>query len=448
MVDLKSIIDNPLSNEETINGLIDAYIEGGEYWQFLTREKRAKDTTFADQYYIDYLNSMIFNNFRKNYLDGSYFNLTKEEFEEARENMLEKRFTTKDFFYYMTIRGYLREIGELSNTQEVEKAINIENDYLYNKYFKDILSKEQVKERLKEVYLKDNNWRIINSKTETGKNNRIEELNDIKHRLYLNLSNEDIHRMATLFINECREKGIPYYFKIALNTSRDDSIIIYSSDELLESYIIILNEIVKKHPGIEYNSFNPPLLTGKINNWIGYGEEPANTIDSYNESRYFPIIFAIKKTYKDWLNRYKDEKIIALPDESGRILTPLEYISMKASESYNKQNNTTNNEEQLKEAIKITEQLYQGQNIEENNENYQLSKFCEKGLRYFIKYIKELDKNFISQLVFNIEESMSKEGINKDNLCFNEEKPIRIVEEKEEKGPLKYLKRKLKIKVR
>ena len=428
MIDLKTVIKDPLLSRKTIDELFDISIEGGEYWQFVNSIKRGKDLTEVDDYYVDQLYSMIFNNARENYLNGSFINLTEKEFSEARDKMLESRIASKDFFHFITVRGYLREIGKLSSKSAIEKALSVSNTYLFEKYFKDIFSYDEVKNILGRIISNDNEWQIIDSRNETGTNKRIKELSEIKHRLYLNLANCDIHRFANYFIVKCQEQKIPYSFKIAKDTSRDDSIILFSDDELLDSYLNVLEQIKNEYPDIVERSYDTPVLCGKINNWIGYGEEPINSFDSYINTRCFPIIFAIKKSYKEWLKEHKDDSIIALPDESGKIITPMEFISLEASKKWLRDNSTeeefnldyivTNTKNIVKE---IAEKLFQGQKYNQSSRDM-LSYYCQKELDSFIKYIPQLDDEFIPNLVFNIKKSLQNEGVSYDNLCFNESK--------------------------
>ena len=178
-------------------------------------------------------------------------------------------------------------------------------------------------------------------------------------------------------------------------------------------------------------SYNPPILSGKIDEWIGYGEVPSKKEDSYTSKRFFPIIYAIKKSYNEWLKKNRDEKIIVATgsNNGNMLLTPLEYISIRAIDCFyrDKYNylgiNIDSLEDQkvLNEYIGITEKLYQGQIINEPNNSDPIVGYCENELRQFIKKIPKLDDSFIPELLINIQEALSQEGISSKNICFNEE---------------------------
>ena len=50
--------------------------------------------------------------------------------------------------------------------------------------------------------------------------------------------------------------------------------VIYADTKLLPYYLCILGEIEKEYPDIIKRCGRPPILSGVIRNWIGYGSEP------------------------------------------------------------------------------------------------------------------------------------------------------------------------------
>ena len=71
----------------------------------------------------------------------------------------------------------------------------------------------------------------------------------------------------------------------------------------------ILKELKNEHKEIFDRVNMPPILTGKIDGWIGYGSEPTVLLDgentSFNEIRSIAINNGIKIALNEWL--YKNE---------------------------------------------------------------------------------------------------------------------------------------------
>ena len=123
-------------------------------------------------------------------------------------------------------------------------------------------------------------------------------LNDIDYcisRLYINCDQQDLMKFANLFTDRCRTEQLPTYFKYVSNNNsyRSDQIVIYSNLKDLANYIQILQEIGEENPEIVERCGNPPLLTGKIDKWIGIGDEPINR-ESYTQLR-SNIIYKVLK---------------------------------------------------------------------------------------------------------------------------------------------------------
>ena len=116
---------------------------------------------------------------------------------------------------------------------------------------------------------------------------------DVTDRLYLNIADySQSYKFCELFAAECERRGIPYYFKTAsavdgnrlqpMQLKRDESIVIYSGKKYLGEYTNIASEIVSKYG---FKLEDPPILTGKLKNNIGYGAEPNIDNESFNSIR-------------------------------------------------------------------------------------------------------------------------------------------------------------------
>ena len=138
--------------------------------------------------------------------------------------------------------------------------------------------------------------------------------------------------MTTYLVEKCDERHLPYYFKFDQYADRDDTIVIYSSTDNLPKYLEILQEIKKEHSELISRMKDPPILTGKIDGWIGYGSEPVKTPDgkmhSFNEIRAKVLEYSIGKITKMWIMNHRNQQITY----QGQKLSFQEYIAMKSVE--------------------------------------------------------------------------------------------------------------------
>lgn len=188
----------------------------------------------------------------------------------------------------------------------------------YLKSFGKVNSMEDIK-RLKSNPLFDNEingWELndgwnhfksqyISARTE----NRI----SVKHRLYVGCQNQDMWKLAQLFKSKCEAQQIPFYFKLASSSDRDDKMVIYADTDNLANYINTLQEIAQENPEIMQRCGEPPALTGKIDKWIGIGDEPPLKADgsnqSYNSLRATIFEDAIEETLISDITEFKGKDI-------------------------------------------------------------------------------------------------------------------------------------------
>lgn len=108
----------------------------------------------------------------------------------------------------------------------------------------------------------------------------------INHRLYLNCQNSDIDFIIRRLLEKFEEKSLSYNLKFDTSEiARDDKIIIYTDTFHLLDYVEALKEFEREYPEIMKRTSNPPILVGKIDQWIGYGDEPEYESESYNDLR-------------------------------------------------------------------------------------------------------------------------------------------------------------------
>ena len=162
------------------------------------------------------------------------------------------------------VQQYLSTFGKVSSMDDITR---LKSNPLFDK---DLNSWEL-----------NDGWDHIKSRYING---RQEDAIGVKHRLYVGCQNQDIWKMMQLFKTKCEEKGIPYYFKSAASSERADKIVIYSDTKELAQYIDILREIGKENPEIVQRCGTPPVLTGRIDDWIGIGDEPPKKENGENQS--------------------------------------------------------------------------------------------------------------------------------------------------------------------
>ncbi len=134
----------------------------------------------------------------------------------------------------------------------------------------------------------------------------------IEHRLYINTNAEDLYKMVSLFREKCDSKNIPYVYKYNESSVRDDGIVIYSSTELLETYLKVLNEIKKENPDLVSRINEPPILSGKMG-YVGYGSEPdyddRGMTQSFNRIRSDIIEESINEASRNWFKNHLNLKL-------------------------------------------------------------------------------------------------------------------------------------------
>ena len=135
----------------------------------------------------------------------------------------------------------------------------------------------------------------------------------VDHRLYVNIDNEDIYLLAHKFVEKCREKDIPFYFKFEDSDNRQDNFVIYSDTKNLIKYMECLDEVFSQNKNLSNTSNSSLMFTGKINENYSIGDEPFQKSEkraSFYGIRSNSIDNALKKTRNYWL--YKNQYRIKL----------------------------------------------------------------------------------------------------------------------------------------
>lgn len=262
LVDIYTSIKNPLEDEELLKKIVLEYsksdrtnlLGSSNLYSLLVTINKSKDSSsinledredFLVKTYNQWIENMIsLDDAHIQYLESNYKMDAKE------------------------IQQYLKSFGKVSSIEDIKR---LKSNPLFDKEIND--------------WELQDGWEHIKSKYISG---RTENGISVKHRLYVSCQNQDMWRLAQLFKSKCEEQQIPFYFKLGMSAERDDKMVIYADTDNLLKYINILQEIAQENPEIMRRCGKPPALTGKIDGWIGIGDEPPKKNgknQSYNSLR-------------------------------------------------------------------------------------------------------------------------------------------------------------------
>ena len=282
------------------------------------------------------------------------------------------------------MRKQLSIIDDVSTEEEVEKIIN---EFIDNPQFSEAYKKYKYTVNQSSLFDK---WLYVDS-SKLGQR----PTNNAQHRLYLNVERPYIENMILLLITEADKRNMEFTLKYSDGGYRDDTIVIYANDTNVLQYLEILRDFREKYPIFNSEIYSPPIMTGTIDGWIGYGAEPTITINkeqqSYTSLREKIIKEAISKAYSYWLSSHGGVKnfseyeiaerdsgfIQAVRDEIIRVSKEYEIDEnnfcfdtktvdqMKQTDSKSEQpsrqqiSNTQTEETRYKEAIALADELLQ-----------------------------------------------------------------------------------------
>ena len=409
-------IENPLNDDEVVRKLIEGYsdeLRTKEYYKKLVqvnyKEKKYTGINMEDK---DRLVSQIFNDWKKDLT----LNIKDDEIKKYN----------KDF-------PYLREF--LKNTPYVKSA---------KEFFK-IKRKVDEDEKLEIIYPKytpfshGKSWTYISHNSiNPSKYKKI----IVDHRLYLNTENIDTYKVMELFRNKCKERELDYHFKFSDIGDRDDTIVIYSDDKKLSKYLEILEEIKKEEPEIVKRAQTPPMLTGKIDGWIGYGSEPkldedGNT-NSFNNVRSGIIQNAISKETIKWirenkeltkentgLNEYLTKQIFDDIKDKYRMVKSVDEPEFQEKLLKKLENDISKNKSEILEGKFDGVKEF---NIDDINIKVD-SEMIQRAFRPFSKKILKKDPSFLGKVRDAIKEEGLANGIDSEKFCFDIDKRDQLFNE-------------------
>lgn len=309
---LYSQINNPIDDIDVLKKIVDVYSNqdkgmGGFYGRLV----KASSKNNSGQYVIsdsDLFFSKMFNKWKK-----SIVSMTKEEF-------LAQKSYGNDF---VVMRNYLKSVPDVKTAKEAKDIVWAERN-------------DKTLERAFEKYRWDrlgdtSGWQHVCSKYLTANK---DEYPNVEHRLYLSTDSLDTFKLVNYLVDKFDEHGLPFYFKFDIGGFRDDTVVIYSATETLGEYIDILREIKNEHPDLGARFMIPPLLTGKIDGWIGYGSEPGKLPDgsstSFNEVRTKILEPIVDNNTKKWILNHKNTLI----KYQSRMIPFQEYFAIKVTEHF------------------------------------------------------------------------------------------------------------------
>lgn len=285
--DIYSSVENPLDNEEMLKKIVEAYSKSSrtdlfgssDLYSSLVKMNQTKDSSQInlddrEAFMVETYNQWIDNMLSLN--DAHIQYLEKSRGMDARQ-----------------MQQYLRSFGKVSSMDDIKR---LKSNPLFD-------------EEINGWELQDG-WEHIKSQYISG---RTESRISVKHRLYVGCQNQDMWKLARLFKSKCEEQQIPFYFKLGSSSERDDKMVIYADTDNLGNYISALQEIAQEHPEIMQRSGEPPALTGKIDGWIGIGDEPPKKENgknqSYNSLRADIFENAIEETIFNELKEFKGKNV-------------------------------------------------------------------------------------------------------------------------------------------
>ena len=410
-------IENPLNDDEVVRKLIESYsdeLRTKSYYNKLVqvnyKEKKYKEINMEDK---DRLVSQIFNDWKKDLT----LNIKDDEIKKYNKEFPPLREFLKNTPYVKSAKEFFKIYGKVDRDKQLET--------IYSKYT---------------PFSHGESWTYISHNSiNPSKYKKI----IVDHRLYLNTENIDTYKVMELFRNKCKERELDYHFKFSDNGDRDDTIVIYSDDRKLSDYIEILEEIKKEEPEIVKRAQTPPMLTGKIDGWIGYGSEPpldenGKHTNSFNSVRSGIIQNAISKETMKWirenkeltkedleLNEYLTKQISDDIKDKYRMYKSVYEPEFQEKLLKRLEKEIEKNKSELLEGKfdKIKEFNIDGLDIEVDSE------MIQRAFRPFSKKILKKDPSFLEKVRNAIKEEGLANGIDSEKFCFDIDKRDQLFNE-------------------
>lgn len=448
LVDIYNSIQNPLDNKDTLLSLLDIYLDNekrnvnreNRNQRFFNRSQHfytSKSNKHISKYYPsirDDLYSELFEIWKNNII-----NMTQEKYSEIYGDR--GNFNDSDFKELVT---YLNEIPTPTTYNEV---VSIINNKVKNPLLNQAMSKYSFTTEDYSNFL--SSWTHITSSKLAESNNS----KNIKHSLFINVSSTCVDLFVSNLLSEFSNRKINYNFEFDKHAENDNSITIFLSDnelsvgiEILENVKKSIEQYQKNHPNHrdDFKIYNPPILAGKIDGWIGYGAIPDKDILdddlSYLELRGKEIIpNAISNALREWCLENRDKQI-----KYGNL--NLNYFSYFVKNIYDDFINTMyrsfeqhnynskflrsrrNQRKFLYHITNAVDAIYSGEHVDEeviiveldDNESFSYTiDELEHILNTKALEIAKEDSNFLQLVQNQIKDECQKNGVEENEFCFN-----------------------------
>ena len=227
-----------------------------------------------------------------------------------------------------------------------------------------------------------------------------------EHSLSVKFAKNDtssLIKFVHIFQNKCKEKELPYSTELF---KPDCWYVIHSDTELLPIYLEILEEIGREYPDIKEKVEEPPLIVGKINEWIGYISCPNDYFQSYYEIHADIVNRVVSQKLDEWeengedrSNLYKNSKFLEEVRREIKKATELDDI-----DDYNFAFKKDTKEKflNLDHSYKVTNDFYsQLNNITSKKYNSSpRKKTLSETISHYYNYLKDFAKNAHIEIVY------------------------------------------------
>lgn len=263
---------------------------------------------------------------------------------------------------------------------------------------------------------------------------------ELKHKFYLNVSRENIYKLARIYAEKCDEKGLQFYFKIDLHGDRDESIVIYSTTENLLDNYNVLREIGKEMPEITKRTTPPVLVAGVLDGWIGYGSEfkPIGQQQSQEEISYSSARASLlQEACTNYMLHHLNEHVIS-PDKTIK-----EYIlEITTSRTCQLDDISSDKKEQIQKGYEEVLQAYlqDGENAKLIDMSsirpnlYLKSEDIRRTMCQMVPYFFSHNDKIKQGIISEIKAISPKYNISPENFCFTLDTK-RQFEEYDKKSP-------------
>lgn len=287
LMDLYNSVESPLDDIDIIKKCIELYSEtqksGGSFYRELVEINSNKKE-----------NSRMYRGFDEEVLDNWRMSTFKDNIVNMTPEKYASLFGSEDGYYseeFKLLKDFLMQTDEI-DLSKMGESTDIRNKIGENSKLNNAFQKYGF-----DIF--QSGWDYISS-SEVLETKPV----DTTHRLYINMDGIVKYKLIGLIIDEFSDEKIPFHFKYN-DASRDDTIVMWTDDENLVKTIELLKKIREENKELlEDGIFQPPILSGKIDNWIGYGSEPTMLLEgertSFNRIRAKIIENAITNIYSSY----------------------------------------------------------------------------------------------------------------------------------------------------